>query len=114
MKNTNKYTILNSDEASRSMQIDLFDFATLKKINTLIDTKNQAKLLSGIDSYSFSSDEKMILIANNTQKIYRHSFTADYFLYDIATNELTKILEQVQSTDTHNIVKSFDSLLICT
>ena len=96
MKNTNQYTILNSDEASRSMQIDLFDFATLKKINTLIDTKNQAKLLSGIDSYSFSSDEKMILIANNTQKIYRHSFTADYFLYDIATNELTKILEQVQ------------------
>ena len=28
--------------------------------------------------------------------------------------QLLKILEQVQSTDTHNIVKSFDSLLICT
>lgn len=96
MKNTNQYTVLNFDQASRSMQIDLFDFATLKKVNTLIDTKNQAKLLGGIDSYSFSSDEKMILIANNTKKIYRHSFTADYFLYDIATNELTKILEQVQ------------------
>ena len=31
MKNTNQYTVLNFDEASRSMQIDLFDFATLKK-----------------------------------------------------------------------------------
>ena len=96
MKNTNQYTVLNFDETAKSMQIDLFDFATLKKVATLIDTKNQYKLLGGIDSYSFSSDEKMILIANNTHKIYRHSFTADYFLYDIETKELSKILEQVQ------------------
>ncbi len=96
LKNTNQYTVLNSDEASGSMQIDLFDFATLKKVATLIDTKNQYKLLGGIDSYAFSSDEKKILIANNTSQIYRHSYTADYFLYNIASKELTKILEQVQ------------------
>ncbi len=96
MKITNQYTVLNADEATGSMQIDLFDFATLKKVSTLIDTKNQYKLLGGIDSYAFSSDEKQILIANNTKKIYRHSFTADYFLYNIETKELTKILEQVQ------------------
>jgi dipeptidyl-peptidase-4 len=96
MKNTNQYTVLNFDQVSRSMQIDLFDFATLKKVNTLIDTKNQSKLVDGIDSYTFSSDEKKMLIANNTNQIYRHSFTADYFLYNLETKELTKILEQVQ------------------
>jgi dipeptidyl-peptidase 4 len=96
MKNTNQYTVLNFDQVSRTMQIDVFDFATLKKVNTLIDTKNQSKLVDGIDSYTFSSDEKMILIANNTNQIYRHSFTADYFLYNLETKELTKILEQVQ------------------
>jgi dipeptidyl-peptidase-4 len=96
MKITNQYTVLNFDQVSRSMQIDLFDFATLKKVNTLIDTKNQSKLIGGIDSYTFSSDEKTILIANNTNPIYRYSFTADYFLYNIETKELTKILEQVQ------------------
>jgi dipeptidyl-peptidase-4 len=96
MKNTNQYTVLNSDEDSASMQIDLYDFATLKKVATLIDTKNQYKLLGGIDSYTFSSDEKKILIANNTNQIYRHSFTADYFIFDVVTKELTKILEQVQ------------------
>ncbi|MDD5151384.1 MAG: S9 family peptidase [Flavobacterium sp.] len=96
MKNTNQYTVLNYDQASRSIQIDLFDFATLKKVSTIIDTKNQSKLVDGIDSYSFSSDEKMILIANNTNQIYRHSFTADYFLYNSTTKELTKILEQIQ------------------
>ena len=96
MKNTNQYTVLNLDQASRSFKIDLFDFATLKKVSTLIDTKNQSKLAGGIANYTFSSDEKMILIANTTTKIYRRSFTADYFLYDLETKELTKILEQVQ------------------
>lgn len=96
MKNTNQYTVLNFDEKDSSMQIDLFDFASLKKVATLINTKNQYKLIAGIDSYSFSSDEKKILIANNTNYIYRRSFTADYFLYNIETKELTKILEQVQ------------------
>jgi dipeptidyl-peptidase-4 len=96
MQNTNQYTVLNYDRTSRNMQIDLFDFATLKKVSTLIDTKNQSKLTGGIQSYSFSSDEKMILIANNTTPIYRHSFTADYFLYNIETKELNKVLEQVQ------------------
>ena len=96
MKNTNQYTVLNSDESTKSVQIDLFDFATLKKVSSLIDTKNQTKLTGGIQSYSFSSDEKMILIANNTIQIYRHSFTSDYFLYNIETKELNKVLEQVQ------------------
>lgn len=31
LKNTDQYTVLNVDQASRSMQIDLYDFATLKK-----------------------------------------------------------------------------------
>ncbi|HQK38635.1 MAG TPA: S9 family peptidase [Flavobacterium alvei] len=96
MKNTNQYTVLNYDQSSRSLQIDVFDFATLKKVNTLIETKNQPKLSDGIDSYMFSSDEKQLLIANNSNRIYRHSFTADYFLYNLETKELNKILEQVQ------------------
>ncbi len=96
MKNTNQYTVLNSDQATRSLQIDLFDFATLKKVSTLLDTKNQSKLSNEIDSYSFSPDESLILIANKTNKIYRHSYTADYFLYNLETKEFTKILEQVQ------------------
>ena len=40
LKNTNQYTVLNFDRATRSMQIDLYDFATLKKVATLIDSKN--------------------------------------------------------------------------
>lgn len=96
MKNTNQYTVLNFDRTSRSMQIDLYDFATLKKVSTLIDTKSFPELADGIDSYVFSKDEKQLLIANNSNPIFRHSFTADYFLYNLATKKLTKVLEQVQ------------------
>ena len=96
LKNTNQYTVLNSDRATSSQQIDLFDYATLQKVATLIDTKSVPVLADGIDSFTFSNDEKQILIANNTNPIFRHSFTADYYLYNIATKEITKLLDQVQ------------------
>jgi dipeptidyl-peptidase-4 len=97
LKNTNQYTVLNADRQSRSMQIDLYDFATLKKVSTLIDTKSHRELSGGIDSYTFDASEKMILLACNTNQIFRHSFTADYYLYDIANKKLRKLFDfQVQ------------------
>jgi len=92
MKNTNQYTVLNSDRASRSNQIDLYDFATLKKVSTLLDSKNHTAL-DGIDSFTFSKDEKQLLIANNSTPIFRHSFTADFFLYNIESKSLSKIAD---------------------
>ena len=96
MKNSNQYTVLNFDRSSRSMQLDLYDFATLQKINTIVDTKNFPELADGIDSFVFSKDEKQLLIANNTNAIFRYSFTADYFLYNLASKKLTKIASQLQ------------------
>ena len=97
MKNTNQYTVLNLDYQSRSMTIDLYDFATLKKVTTLIDTKSFKELENGIDSYTFDDSEKQILIACNSNKIFRHSFTADYYLYNLDNKQLTKLFEdQVQ------------------
>jgi len=97
LKNTDQYTVLNVDQANRTMQIDLYDFATLKKVSNLIDTKNHRELADGIDSYTFDASEKKILIACNSNKIFRHSFTADYFLYDIASKSLAKLFDfQIQ------------------
>ncbi len=90
MKNTNQYTVLNTDWRAGKAQIDLYDFATLEKVSTLIDSKNHSEL-RGIDSYTFSPDEKKILIATNSDQIFRHSFVADYFIYDIAAKTLVKV-----------------------
>jgi dipeptidyl-peptidase-4 len=89
LSKTNQYTVLNGSS------VDLYDFATRQKVATLINAKDHAAL-DGIDSYTFSGDEKMMLIANNSNPIYRHSFTADYFLYDIGSKQLTKLFEAAQ------------------
>jgi dipeptidyl-peptidase-4 len=54
MKNTNQYTVLNVS-SSRTMQIDLYDFASLNKTATLIDTKDHTGL-PRIDSYTFDGE----------------------------------------------------------
>jgi dipeptidyl-peptidase 4 len=102
MKNTNQYTVLNFDSGSRNVQIDLYDFGTLKKVSTLIDTKNYNNLtidtkknvdLPMIDSYSFNKAETMILLACNSEQIFRRSFLADYFVYDLKSKKLTKLFD---------------------
>ena len=69
MKNTNQYTVLDFNRTSRSMQIDLYDFATLEKVSTLIDTKDFQEL-SSIDSYTFDKTESKILLATKSSPIF--------------------------------------------
>ncbi len=96
LANTNQYAVLNADIENKGQQIDVYDFASLNKTATLIQSKNFKVLENGIDSYTFSPDEKNILIANNTNDIYRHSFKADYYLYNLVSKNLESILQQVQ------------------
>src|SRR6056297_2301166 len=46
-----------------------------------------------IRAYEFSADESKILLAVNAEYIYRRSFTADYYIYDIQSKELSKLSE---------------------
>lgn len=56
----------------------LFDAATAKG-----DVR-----LDAIDGYILSPDEKNILIQTQTQAIYRHSFTAVYYIYNVRNRTL--------------------------
>lgn len=115
MKNTNQYTVLNYDRNSKSYQIDLYDFASLEKVSTLFDTKNYTEVKS-IDSYSFDKNEKKILIATNSNPIFRYSFTAQYFVYDITTKTVNSftanaIQEPTFSADGTKIAYAFENNL---
>lgn len=115
LKNTNQYTVLDFDRASRSMQIDLYDFETLEKVSTLINTKDFSELES-IDSYTFDSSETKILLATHSSPIFRHSFTAAYFVYDTKTKSLHKftnnaIQEPTFSSDGSKIAYAFENNL---
>ncbi|MFY8096728.1 MAG: S9 family peptidase [Flavobacterium sp.] len=118
MKNTNQYTVLNFNRSSRTTQIDLYDYATLNKVATLIDTKNHPELKS-IDSYTFDNQEKKILIATQSKPIFRHSFTANYFVYDIVAKKLQKftdkaIQEPTFSPDGNSVAYAFENNLYLT
>lgn len=43
------------------------------------------------DDYEFNSDETKILLLTNVESIYRRSFQAVYYLYDLATQKLTPL-----------------------
>ena len=45
------------------------------------------------DDYSFSSDEKYLLLAEDTNPIYRHSFTAKWKVYDRTSKETQLIYD---------------------
>ncbi|OYU82817.1 MAG: S9 family peptidase [Flavobacterium sp. BFFFF2] len=93
---SNRYTVLAMDRATRSQQIEIYDFATLEKVQTLLSSKDFPELAEGIDEYRWDASEKKLLIATKSNPIYRHSFTADYYVYDVASKLLKKALEQVQ------------------
>lgn len=45
------------------------------------------------DGFSFSEDEGKILLHTNSKYIYRRSFSADYYVYEIYHNKLTKLTQ---------------------
>ena len=56
------------------------------------DLKDDGKELI-IDSYEFNSDETKLLLKTETRYVYRRSFTAVYYLYDLTT----KLLQPLDS-----------------
>jgi dipeptidyl-peptidase-4 len=44
-----------------------------------------------IDGYSFSDDETKLLLSVNSESIYRRSWKADFYIYDVATKNTRKL-----------------------
>ena len=64
-------------------------FKTGKAIQTLFDVATaRGQKLDRIDGYIMSPDESRILIQTSTRPIYRHSFTAVYYIFSIANNRM--------------------------
>lgn len=90
---SNTYAVL--EEEGSGMSINLYDFATRKKIETIFSTAAFPETKAGIDGFQFSEDDKYILITAGSTPIYRHSFLARYFLYDTVSKQLTAITEDL-------------------
>ena len=82
------YTQLSSDYE----RVVRYSFKTGKELETLFDVKTaKGAQLSDIDGYIMSPDGKRMLIQTSTKAIYRHSFTAEYYLYHIQSHKLVPL-----------------------
>ncbi len=88
----NQYSVLDYNRNTKTFTIDAFDFTTLEKVQTLFSTADFPEIKE-ISDYSINKTDDKILIATNSNPIYRHSFTSVYYLFDIASKSLIKISE---------------------
>lgn len=75
--------------------IEVYSYKNGAKTSTLFDVKaikGDVKIDS-FDGYELSANEKKILLWNNSKKIYRYSFTAEYYVYDIARGTMKRVSE---------------------
>ena len=87
MKNGTYYTRL---EGFKQPQINEYNITSGKQTRSIY-TADAGTRLSG---YTFSADEKKILLETDAEKIYRHSYEANYFLYDTEARTTSPVSEK--------------------
>ena len=79
------YTQISSD----GKQIVKYSFKTGKQSGVLFDVKTvRGPKIERVDGYIMSPDGRNMLIQTQTKSIYRHSFTAVYYIFTIANNKM--------------------------
>ena len=82
------YTQISAD----GKQIVKFSFKTGKQTGVLFDaSKARGAKIERVDGYSMSPDGRTMLIQTQTKSIYRHSFTAVYYIFTIANNKVEPV-----------------------
>lgn len=67
-------------------------FKTGKELSVLFDVKNTMGCkIDGFDDYVLSPDGKRMLIQTKTERIYRRSFKADFYIYNIESRRLDRL-----------------------
>ena len=74
--------------------IEKYSYETGKLVSTILSAtmikQNTGKKLR-FDSYEFSPDESKVLLATQTESIYRHSSRSRYYVYDLKENTLDSL-----------------------
>ncbi len=109
----------------KTSKISKFSFATHEKVGVIAEAKDMIpegkKSSVNIDSYEFNADETKLLIATNMMPIYRYSFTAEYWIFDINNKKIKPLSlkegaqrDAVFSPDSRNIAFVRDNNIFIT
>lgn len=90
MKDGINYTEL----VKRGKAITKCSFETGKATDTLFSVNwVDNSLISNIEEYELSADESKLLLGTNSEAIFRHSYVADFYVFDIKTKKLSSLSE---------------------
>lgn len=78
-------------EGGKIKQYDLLSGAETAVLFDAATATGAAGFKGQIDRYAFSADESKLLIAAETEPIYRHSSKSNFFVYDPKTQEMTPV-----------------------
>ncbi len=83
------YSAISEDGRS----IEIFEYKTGRKTGTLfsLDAIKGDLRIDSFNGYQVSGNGKKILLWNDVRKIYRHSFTAQYYVYDVMRSTLKRV-----------------------
>ena len=70
-----------------------YDVATGQPVETIFDGSQTTPAVE-VQDYSLAADEKKILIVTDAESIYRRSFKANYFVYNLVSKELRQLSAQ--------------------
>lgn len=78
----------------RWQKIIQYSFKTGKETGTIFDVNTARDCsIKSFDDYIMSPDEKLILIQTETKPIYRRSFTANYYIFNVKNNKMEPLSE---------------------
>ena len=87
MNDGEHYTTTNNKE--NRIKIFKNSYETGKVVDTIMDSDDIR--LKKMRNYTFNKSEDKILIATNTQSIYRYSTKSVYYIFNIKTKELSNL-----------------------
>ena len=93
MKNGQQYSVLNFDRTAGTTSIDVYDYKTLKKVKTLVNSAH-LEAIPYFTDYTFSDDESQILLATDVESIFRRSTLGTYYVFNTKTNDVNLVAEE--------------------
>lgn len=88
LRGTNQYV----QESSDGTKILQYSFSDGKQTAVLFDLKNTiGETIDSFDGFVMSPDGTKMLIQTNTERIYRRSFLADFYIYTIKSRKLERL-----------------------
>lgn len=72
-----------------------YSYKTGNEVEVVFDiTKVEDAEINTFSNYEFSDDETKILLTTDVKRIYRHSFTAEYYVWNSVTEELSALSDK--------------------